>query len=142
MPLTLPIAIPYAAERFAHRGHPWAGSVYSFGVIKLTTVQIAQREMRKVEIFHIPRGGLRRIAVDSLPKKSQFESEPPSVCRFQISRVVPPFGLIIRMIKMIAGEFVAVSRQGCTVLRRKRLPEKERGCNRAEHTLHGRQRLK
>src|SRR2546421_9118093 len=76
MPLTLPIAIPYAAERFAHRGHPWAGSVYSFGVIKLTTVQIAQREMRKVEIFHIPRGGLRRIAVDSLPKKSQFESEP------------------------------------------------------------------
>src|SRR5437660_10465377 len=117
MPFTLPIAIPYAAERFAHRGHPWAGSVYSFGVIKLTTVQIAQREMRKVEIFHIPRGGLRRIAVDSLPTKSQLESGPPSVCRFQISSVVPPFGLIIRMTKMIAGESLPVARQRCSALR-------------------------
>src|SRR5712692_11715721 len=78
-PLNLPIAIPDAAEGFAHRGDARAGSIGAFRVIKLPAIQIAQREMREVEILHVPGGGLRGIAADSLPEESQFEPETPAV---------------------------------------------------------------
>src|SRR5713226_2817502 len=96
--------------------------------------------MRGVEIPHLPSGGLRGITADGLPKESQFESESPAVSRFQISGVVPPFGLKIRVIEMIARKFVAVSRQVGAVLRRKRLKEKQRGADAREPILHGQPR--
>src|SRR5260370_22120623 len=93
--------------------------------------------MREVEIPHLPDGGLRGIAADGLPKESQFESESPAVRGFQIPSVVPPFGLKIRVIKMIARKFVTVSRQGDAVLRCKGLKEKQRGGGAREPILHG-----
>src|SRR5712664_2465326 len=110
MPLTLPIDVPDAAEGLVHCGDARAGSIRSFRMIKLSAIQIAQSEMREVEILHVPSSGLSGITADGLPEESQFESEPPAVNRFQISGVVPPFGLKIRMIEMVAREFVAVSR--------------------------------
>src|SRR5712664_510685 len=110
VPLNLPIPIPETTEGFAHRGDAWAGTIGAFRMIELTAIQIAQSEMREVEILHVPSRGLSGITADGLPEESQFESEPPAVNRFQISGVVPPFGLKIRMIEMVAREFVAVSR--------------------------------
>jgi hypothetical protein len=79
-------------------------------VIKLPAIQIAQSEMREVEIPHVPGGVPGGIAANGLPEENQFESEPPAIRRFQISGVVPPFRLKIRVIEMIAREFVPVSR--------------------------------
>ena len=138
VPLNLPIAIPDATEGFAHRGDARAGSIGAFGVIKLPAIQITQREMREVKILHLPGSNLSGIAADGLPEESQFEPKPPVVGPFQISGVVPPFGLKIRMIEMISRELVMVSRQGGAVLRRKRLQKKHRGGDAGEPTLHAR----
>src|SRR5258706_4440581 len=86
------------------------GSLVSFRVKNLPAIEIAQREMSEVEILHLPGRDLLGIAADGLPEESQFESKPPAVSRFQISGVVPPLGLKIRMIEMIARKFVLVSR--------------------------------
>ena len=141
MPLSLPIAIPNATERFTRGGDAGSGSIDAFQVIELPAIQVAQRQMREVEIPHLPDGVPRGIAADGLPEEGQFESEPVAVKRFQISGVVPPFTLKIRVIEMIPREFVTVSRQGGAILRRKRLLEKQRGRESCEPSLHGRPQL-
>jgi hypothetical protein len=85
VPLDLPIAVPDAAEGFARGGDARAGSIGAFRVIKVPSIQIAQSEMREVEIPHVPGGVPDGIATNGLPEESQFESEPPAISRFQIS---------------------------------------------------------
>ena len=75
VPLNLPIAIPDAAEGLAYRGDARASSVCTLRMEKLPTIDIAQREMRKVEILYFPGRLVGGVAVDSLPKEGQFESE-------------------------------------------------------------------
>src|SRR6266403_4446478 len=110
MPLDLPIVVPDAAEGFVRGGDARAGSIGSFRMIKLSAIQIAQCEMRDVEILHVPSRGSRRVAADGLAEECQLESKAPSVRRFQIPSVIPPLRLKVRMIEMIARKFVAVSR--------------------------------
>src|SRR5260370_34728973 len=98
------------ARGLVHWGDARARSIGSFRMIKLFAIQIAQCEMREVEILNVPGRSLRRIAADGLPEECQFESETPPVRRFQIPSVVPPLGLKVRMIEMIARKFVTVSR--------------------------------
>src|SRR5260370_36763 len=105
---------------------------------KLPAIQIADRESREVEILHIPGRSVRGIAADGLPEESQFESKAPAVRRFQIPGVIPPLSLKIRVIEMVAREFVTVSRQGGAVLCCNRLQKKERGGDAREPTLHAR----
>jgi hypothetical protein len=83
--------------------------------------------MRKIDILYIPGSSFGGIAADGLTEEGQFESEAVALACPQISRVVPPLGLKVRMIEMIAREFVAVSRQGSSVWHCKRLQEKQRG---------------
>src|SRR6266852_617514 len=137
-PLNLPIAIPNAAEGFVHVGDARARSVCALRMEKLPAIEIAQREMREVEILHIPDANLPGIAADGLAEEGQFESEAVALGRFQISGVVPPLGLKVRMIEIIAREFVAISGQSGAVLRRKRLQKKKRGDDAREPTPHGR----
>src|SRR6266403_2110141 len=108
--LDLPIVVPDAAEGFVRGGDARAGSIGSFRMIKLSAIQIAQCEMRDVEILHVPSRGSRRGAADGLAEECQLESKAPSVRRFQIPSVIPPLRLKVRMIEMIARKFVAVSR--------------------------------
>src|SRR6266567_2548161 len=75
VPLNLPIAIPDAAEGFAYRGDARASSVCTLRMEKLPTIDIAQREMCKVEILYFPGRLVGGVAADSLPKEGQFESE-------------------------------------------------------------------
>src|ERR1700746_3617950 len=96
--------------------------------------------MRNVEILYVPGGRLRRIAADGLPEERQFESEAPPVRGLQIPGVVPPLGLKVRMIEMIARKFVTVSRQGRAVLRRERLQKEQRRNDARKPTLHGQPR--
>src|SRR5713226_7332055 len=137
-PLNLPIAVPDAAKGLTRRRDAWPRAIGAFRVIKLPAIEIAQREMCEVEILHIPGAGLCGIAADGLAEEGQFESEPVALGRFQISGVVPPLGLKVRMIEIVARRFVAVSWQGSVVLRRERLQEKQRGDDTREPTPHGR----
>src|SRR5437016_8252791 len=109
-------------------------------MIKLTTFEVAQREMREIDIPQFPGSSLRGIAANSLPEESQLKSKPVAIRRFQISGVVPPFGLIVRMIEVIARELVAVSRQGGSVLSGKRLQRQKRDSDTSELTPHVRPR--
>src|SRR2546429_9494645 len=96
--------------------------------------------MGEIEIPQFPGSRPRRIAANSLPEESQLKSKPVAIRRFQISSVGPPFGLVVRMIEVIAREFVAVSRQGGSVLSGKRLQPHKRGSDNNEPTPHVRPR--
>src|SRR2546430_17674671 len=109
-------------------------------MINLPAVEIAQSEMGEIDIPQLPGSRLRRIAANSLPEESQLKSKPVAIRRFQISSVVPPFGLIVRMIEVIAREFVAVSRQGGSGLSGKRLQQQKRDSDTSELTPHVRPR--
>src|SRR3954449_8789904 len=73
--------------------------------------------MRKIEIVNIPCLGLLSTSIDALAKERQLESETMAILRDEISRVIPPFGLIFRMIKVIAGKLKVISGQSTLVLR-------------------------
>src|SRR5690242_3674933 len=140
VPLNLPIAVPNAAKGFIHRRDPWAGPIRSFRMIKLPSVEVAQTEMGEIEIPQFPGSSLRRIAANSLPEESQLKSKPVAIRRFQISSVVPPFGLIARMIEVIARELVAIAWQSHAVLRGKGLQQQKRDSDTSEPTPHARPR--
>src|SRR5437879_11928691 len=76
VPLSLPIAIPNATERFTRGGDAGSGSIDAFQVIELPTIQVAQRQMREVEIAHLRAGVRRGLAADGLPEEGLFECEP------------------------------------------------------------------
>src|SRR5258708_31355906 len=67
LPLNLPIAVPDAAELFVHRREARTGSIDTFRVIKLPAIQIAQSEMRDVEITYLPSCDPGGNAADCLP---------------------------------------------------------------------------
>src|SRR6266852_7248983 len=134
-PNNLPVAIPDAPTGFINARNSGSGSVCSFGVVKLATFQIAQRQMRDVDIFYVPGRCLCGIAADGLPKKSQLESEAAPIVRFQVSRVVPPLRLKFRVIEVVAWEFVVVTRQSRAVLRR-RMEIKHQGGEARQLILH------
>ena len=52
----------------------------------MLAIQIAEGEMREVNIFDVPGCSLSGIAADGLAEKCQFESVAMAVCGFQISR--------------------------------------------------------
>src|ERR1700693_3057222 len=135
-PNNLPVAIPNAPAGFINTRNSRSGSVRSFGVVKLATVQIAQRQMREIDIFHVPGRCFCEIAAYGLPEKCQFESEVAPIVRFQISRVVPPLRLKFRVIEVVTREFIVVTRQGRAILRRRRMERKHHGDEARKPILH------
>ncbi len=53
-PLHLPVAVPDSLQLQARACQSRARAIQPLGVIEVAAVQIAQREMRQVEIVHIP----------------------------------------------------------------------------------------
>ena len=69
--------------------------------------------MRQIEIANIPDGWLSAgIAIDALAEKRQLEAEAMAVGGLEIAGVIPPLGLEIGMIEMIAREIDSDSRAG------------------------------
>src|ERR1700732_4305792 len=101
-PVNLPIPIPDTSGFFAGIRDPGSGTICALGVIEALPVEIAEREMRKIEIAHVPDGGFRRIAIHRLAKKSELESKATAAGGFEIAGVIPPLGSKIRMAEMIA----------------------------------------
>jgi hypothetical protein len=86
-------------------------------VIETLSIEITEREMRKIEIAHVPSGGLSRITIHRLAEKRKFESEAMAAGRFEIAGVIPPLGLKIRVTEMIAGKCKVIAGQGGAILR-------------------------
>src|SRR5580765_8104789 len=106
-------------------------------MIEMLAVQVAEREMREVEIFHIPDGSMSRITADRLAEKRQFESVTMATRGFQIPRVVPPFRLKVRVIVIVSREFESITGHRRAVLRGQRVENQKRRSQGGELTLHG-----
>ena len=56
------------------------------------------------------------LAIDALAEKRQLETKATAVGTMQIARVIPPLGLKLRMIEVIARERVAIARCSETIV--------------------------
>src|ERR1700730_42790 len=117
LPLDLPVAVPDAALRFANSRDPRACAIGALRVVEAAPLEIAQRQMGEIQIPHVPAARSCRVAIDTLAKECQLESEAMPVGGFEVAGVVPPFGLEVGMIEMIAGKFVVITGQSGSVLR-------------------------
>src|SRR5215469_4682479 len=115
-PLHLPVPVPHPPLFQACPGNPRPLPIEPLRVIKLAAIQIAQRQVRKIQIPRRP-CSLRRIPVHPLAEKCQLESKPVPARRLKISRVVPPLRLVFRMVEVIARKRILVSRQRLLILR-------------------------
>src|SRR5580704_11235603 len=117
VPLNLPVAVPDSSVLGADSCDGGPGTIRAFGVEEVAAVEIAKREMREIEVAHVPGIRLRCVAIYALSKKGQFKTKVTTVGGSDVAGVIPPFGLIIGMIEMVARKFVAVSGQCDSVLR-------------------------
>ena len=72
-------------------------------------IDVAQRQMRHPDIANVPHRRLLRAAIHALAEEGQLEAEAPAFSRVQIAGVVPPLGLKIGMIEVIARKFVVIA---------------------------------
>ena len=88
----------------------WSGTIQALGVIKTAAIDIAQCQVREINVAEHPRSPASAASrVDALPKECQLKAESMAVRRFEIAGVIPPLGFVVGMIEVIAREFVADS---------------------------------
>ncbi len=113
-PLRLPIAIPHASLLLVRSGDVRAGSIEPLRMQELASIDVALREMRHPNIPKIP-NCLGRLTVDSLTEESEFEAKASTLLGTKIPRVIPPFGLKLRMVEMVPRELELVTGNGQAV---------------------------
>src|ERR1700719_2857479 len=116
-PGNLPVAIPDAPILLADAGDSRARAIRAFVMEKLAALQIAQCQVSEITVSHVPGIDLAGFPIRAAPEKCQFKSKTAAILSFHVSRVVPPFGLEVRMVKMIAGKFIAVAWKRGPILR-------------------------
>src|SRR5579862_4159343 len=67
--------------------------------------------MRHPNVAHIPDISRRRFTVNSPTKESKLEPKAPPFGGVKIPRVIPPLGLKVGMIEMVARKFKSIARQ-------------------------------
>ena len=68
--------------------------------------------MRQVDVIHPPRGWVRFAGFPfTESKEHQFKTEAASLAAANVPRVIPPFGLVVRMFEVIARELIMRSGQ-------------------------------
>ena len=85
-------------------------------MVELAAADIAQCQMSHERIRRGPVGGFLRFASQRFAEKREFEAEFVAIGRPQISGVIPPLGLKIGMVEIIAGKFVMVAGDGAAIL--------------------------
>src|SRR5713101_1786536 len=104
-----PVSIPDFLYCHIRSGDTGARTIRALRMKESLSIEIADREVREIDVADIPCTHVRGIAVYAFTEKSEFEAELAAVRGLQISRVVPPFGLVIGMGEIIAREFVTVA---------------------------------
>jgi len=111
-------------------------------MIKLTAIEITYSQVSQVQIVNIPRRRFSGITINCLTEKRQFKAEAMTIRCSEIACVVPPLGLKIVMVEMVAREFVMIAREGgpvfCNrVLRTGALQPEEQCGENESFILHG-----
>ena len=114
--LHLPVAVPDRPCALIDARNAGAGAVDALFVIEAPAAEIAQGKMRHVQIVNVPLR-LVRIACNRLAEEGQFETETMPVGGPEIAGVVPPLGLIVGMIEVIARKLVMIPGQRESVIR-------------------------
>src|ERR1700722_5911196 len=96
--------------------------------------------MREKEIAHVPGAVRICVAIEAPAKKCELKAKTMTIHRPEVPSVVPPLGLKVRMVEMIARKFVAITWQGGFVLRDRRSSEEEQYGSTCPSTLHVRPR--
>src|SRR6516162_3469524 len=140
VPLGRPVAIPYAPPVRVNPGNSWARTVYALDVTKRSPVQIAQGEMRHVDVAEIPYRRFQTVTAHALAEKSQLKPEVAPVTAGDVAGVIPPFRLVIGVIEVIPGELVMVARERGLELSQAGLPPGHREHASHESILHAQPR--
>ena len=72
--------------------------------------------MREIEILDGPSGLVIRFMPFAFTKKNQFESEPFTVRRRHITRVIPPFRAKVLMLEMIWRKLIFITGESLAIL--------------------------
>src|ERR1700738_2886919 len=92
-PCNLPIAVPDSTVRITCAGQPRACAGGALRMKEFVAVQIAQREVRKIQVAHFPSAGCFGVAIDTQPKKRQLKPKTMPVSRLDVAGVIPPVRL-------------------------------------------------
>jgi len=118
-PLHLPVAVPNLFQRLARSCQSGAGAIEAFGVIEVSSADIAERKVGQIEVLDVPVGVIPLAAAYGLAKKRKLVAKLVSVRRRQVAGVIPPLGSVVGMIEIITRELVLVSRNRQLILRRR-----------------------
>src|SRR5262249_54838966 len=136
IPAHPPILVPDPLLHLAHACDPGASSIHMFHVIELSTFQIAERQVCQIDVTDIPRSGLSRRAIHSLPEKRALEAELASFASSYVAGVIPPLRLKLLVIEVVPREFISIAGHCLFVLPRGGPRQQcDRGANR-DPTLH------
>src|SRR6202171_6164078 len=94
--------------------------------------------MSKIQFPTLPGTGFFGFAIDALPKKGHLKSKTMPVSRLDVTGVIPPLGLKVRMIEMILRKFVTISGKSSPILGRCGNREEDQRGDTRPPTLHGR----
>ena len=87
LPASLPVPVTDPGLCQVGTCEAWAGSIQTLKVKILSCVNVAQRQVCKVDVVHVPVGS-PRLAGDSLAKEGQLEAETMAIRRLEIAGVV------------------------------------------------------
>src|SRR6266446_150525 len=104
-----PVSVPDFLYCRIRSGDTGPRAISALRIKEFLSIEIADCEMCKIDVADIPCKRVRGIAVYAFTEKSELEAELASVSGLQISGVVPPFGLVIGMVEIIAREFITVA---------------------------------
>jgi len=79
-------------------------------MIETALVNIRKSQVRQVNLIGAPCAGLAGRRFGSLAKEGKFKTETVMIRSLHVPRVVPPLGLKIGMVEMIARKLVTISR--------------------------------
>src|ERR1700745_2735715 len=74
-----PVSIPDCLQRSVSSGNSGAGAIGALRMKEFLAIEIADREVREIEVADIPCRHVRRITVHTFAEKSQFEAELASI---------------------------------------------------------------
>ena len=104
-----PVAVPDCFLRLIRARHSRSCPVQSLGVKEPPAVDVAQRQMRHPDVAHVPHIRLLRAAIHALAEERQLEAKFAPFGRVQVAGIIPPLGLILGMIVVIARKLVMIT---------------------------------
>src|ERR1039458_369662 len=115
VPLDLPISVPYMSAVPVDPGNTRPRAIQSFAVVEVLVVDIAQSQMSEVKVVENPRRILPQASIKSFPEKSHLKPERMSGRGLYVPGIVPPLGLKIGVVEVVARKRILIARKSGSV---------------------------